>query len=133
MSNYCKECGTKLGKNWKYCHNCGEPIEELPESRKSQLSPITAQKKSRKYTLENILDTLGCVLLIIAGIVLIIFYNFFSEWFTLIITIVITLIVISCIGRIIYAVIGEGILWLKRRKKSKPNTEKQTRFDEKSN
>ncbi|MGV9172534.1 MAG: hypothetical protein ACOC35_08195 [Promethearchaeia archaeon] len=115
---YCEDCGTELGKNWKYCHNCGVPIREFNNKRlQSQQTP----KESRKHSKEDLLDTLGCIVLIIGVVTLLIIYNFFIEWFEIIIPIVIAIIVLSCIGRIIYAFIGVVVLKLKAKKKKENN------------
>ena len=119
--NYCGECGTKIGKDWEKCHNCGAPLDE---SDKQESKSLNIQIGSKKYSTEEILDTVGCVLLIIGiGFLGIIFY-FFREWFDFIIPIVIVIIVLSCVARIIYAVIGEAIHRLKERKKSNNKMER---------
>lgn len=113
---FCEECGTKLGENWKYCHNCGASIPNLADNNQK---PLSRQKKSSKYNTDDILDTIGCILLIIAVIVVLIIYNFFIEWFDLIITIVILLFILSCVGRLLYALIGEIIIKLREKRNQK--------------
>jgi hypothetical protein len=118
--NYCAECGTKLGKDWKKCHNCGA---DLDESDKQESKYSNIQIGSKTYSTEDILDTVGCILLIIGIAFLAVIFYFFREWFDLIIPIVMLIIVLGCVARIIYAAIGEAILKLKERKKSKNKLE----------
>jgi Co/Zn/Cd efflux system component len=118
--NYCGECGAKLGKNWEKCHNCGAP---LYESDKQGTVSSNIQIGSKTYFTEEILDAVGCILLIIGIAFLAVIFYFFREWFDLIIPVVILIIVLGCVARIIYAAIGEAILKLKERKKSKNKIE----------
>ena len=85
---YCENCGEKLEDDAIFCvicgHKQGDPIKMEP---KVQLAPMPAQgqaypsKKKRKYTKDDITDTLGCILIIIGIIALIILYSFFAEFF----------------------------------------------------
>lgn len=58
---YCRNCGTQISENSKYCANCGEP--QLAEIKKQ---PIEA--KDRKWSLANKLALGGVVLAFIAAL-----------------------------------------------------------------
>ncbi|MFX1572426.1 MAG: zinc-ribbon domain-containing protein [Promethearchaeota archaeon] len=122
---YCINCGEKIEVDADFCTKCGHKQPNLgiilaqdPHSQFTEQEQVG--KKKKKYSKEEIIDAIGCII-IIAGIVVLIFlYAFFKEWIAFLWPIILAIIVISCVIRLL----GAGIVELIQRRKDRKHSQK---------
>ncbi|MHA1106064.1 MAG: hypothetical protein ACTSPN_10155 [Promethearchaeota archaeon] len=117
---FCINCGEKLAYEIDVCTKCGHKQPDFGEL-KPQISllqtpkQVEATKIKSKYSKDNIIDAIGCIIIIIGFIVLIILFAFFKEWLAILWPYIIGIILISWIIRLLWA----GIVELFQRRKKK--------------